>query len=85
MLPRSSSSENGSFSLFMTRRVNSPVSPSSRSLRANSGFLILGIGNLAGFGEKAGRRHYLDPSVGMNNADSKGDGGDVAFPRGAQG
>ena len=68
----------------MTRRVNSPVNPSSRSFRAKSGFLILGIGNLAGLGEEAGGRHYLDPSIGMNDAGSKGDGGNVTFPSGAQ-
>ncbi len=46
--------------------------------------LIDGIRGLTGLGEEAGRRENLDPLIGMDNAGSKRDGGDVPFSSGAQ-
>ena len=83
-LARRSSSANESPSLFMTRRVNSPVNPSFSEFPLEQRLLVDGVRNLARLGEKARGGQDLDPLIGMDDAGAKRDGGDVPFAGGAQ-
>ena len=48
----------------MTRRVNSPVNPSSESFRPNSAFSYRGFGIWRGSVRKPVAAHNLDPLIG---------------------
>ena len=79
--------------LFERERLPESVHDPARKLAGQSQFgefppeqrlFIEGVGDLARLGEEAGGGQHLDAPIGVDDAGSENNGGNVSFPSGAQ-